>query len=186
MRTNRTWSALLRSRCSRGAASSTGFTDVFSKVGNTLKKFSLDKCGSRRSCRNAQSQQQQKSLRSHEMPPPRHLAEEDVALQRGLQVGLQEHLAVSRRALLQLPAQPLRCAPSVPRPWLPAAAAGSNIVEQPAWKQIPKTFRGKASLENSTTTSVHLGHSELRSPRANACSKASPMRAPRRYSATRR
>ena len=165
--------------CGRRAASSTGFTDVFSKAGKTLKKFSLDKCGSRWSCRNAQ-------MRSHEMRQPRHLAEEDVALQRGLQVGLQENLAVSRRALLQLPAQPLRCAPSVPRPWLPAAAAGSNIVEQPAWKQIPKTFRGKASLENSTTTSVHLGHSELRSPRANACSKASPMRAPRRYSATRR
>ena len=75
-----------------------------------------------------------KSLRSHEMPQPRHLAEEDVALQRGLQVGLQKNLGVSRPALL--PAQPLRCAQSVPRPWLPADATVSN--SGTAWKQIQK------------------------------------------------
>ena len=94
-----------------------------------------------------------KSLRSHEMPQPRHLAEEDVALQRGLQVGLQKNLGVSRPALL--PARPLRCAQSVPRPWLPADAAVSN--SGTAWKQIQKKSRGNASLENSTTTSVRLG-----------------------------
>ena len=96
------------------------------------------------------------------MRQPRHLAEEDVALQRGLQVGLQENLGVSRRALL--PAQPLRRAPSVPRPWLPAAAAGSN--SGTAWKQIPKTSRGNTSLEDSTTTRVRLG--PLRTPQS-AC-----------------